>query len=88
MDFIVGILLIIIVILIMVNFASVSLSDSSIVSGTCSSNNNNNNNSGSNMDTSAVVTPVPLVASDPSAVNGIYNLEAQTYDYRKYFFVP
>jgi hypothetical protein len=97
MDFIIGILLTIVIILVLVNFTSVSLSDSnnpnsqqcgssslfsSLGLGSISGLGNSGlGNGGYNQ------PPQPIVASAPSALNKKVNLEQQTYDYNKYFFI-
>ena len=92
MDFIIGILFIIIIIFILINFASVSISNSQ------SPNNKNTNNSvvnflnpynqGQSMNNlSNGQIPSPMNANSPLALNKQINLEEQTYDYNKYFFV-
>lgn len=87
MDFIVGILLMIIIIFILINFASVNISDSSnkdlqnqIPNQTQIPNQNQTILQNTNI-------PEPLVSGAPSALNNKLNLEVQTYDYNKYFFM-
>jgi len=76
MDYIIGILLVIICILILINFASVSISDNQPGIPLLPSNNYNTSN-----------TPSPVLSRAPSALNNKINLENQTYDYSKYFYV-
>ena len=83
MDFVVGILLMIIIILFLYNFSSISLSDSTS-NGTCNKNVNQNQYN-SNRQYNSV--PSPVLSKSPSALNNKVNLNAQTYDYSKYFFV-
>ena len=82
MDFLIGILLIIIVMLILYNFSSVSMSNTK-PNGSCNSNPDttqyNMNNQYSNI-------PSPILSKSPSALNNKVNLNAQAYDYNKYFF--
>ena len=89
MDFLVGILLIIIIILILYNFSSVSVSD------------NQPNNSSNTFTTKYILNmqnnntplpsqsqlPSPMLSKEPSALNNKVNLNAQTYDYNKYFYI-
>jgi len=103
MDFIIGILLTIVIILVLINFTSVSLSDSNNPNQQQCGNNNSffsslglfgvgglgngglgnvgSGNGGYNQ------PPQPIVASSPSALNKKVDLEQQTYDYHKYFFI-
>ena len=85
MDFIVGILLIIIIILILFNFTSISMSDTK-ANGSCS---RNNNSSSTNINKYLQNTniPSPMLSNPPSALNNKINLNNQTYDYSKYFFM-
>jgi len=78
MDFIIGILLVIVIILILINFTSISMSDT-INSGTCNSNNYNYTNQNN--------IPSPMLSKDSTALNNKINLNVQTYDYNKYFFM-
>ena len=85
MDFVVGILLMIIIILILYNFASVSIS-----SNNTNSSKNSNSNRNTNINTNATQynsIPSPVLSKSPSAINNKVNLNAQAYDYKKYFFV-
>jgi hypothetical protein len=92
MDLIYGILVIIIIIFIVINFASVTISDTKGYSSKLQTQNqiqplnqtilnNKNNNRTSNF------IPSPLISGAPLALNKKINLEEQTYDYNKYFFV-
>ena len=93
MDFLYGILLIILLIFGIYNFGSISLSDSNTSQKSQTSNNMNNKNylvaaRNSNFENSSEKKiPEPIVASSPLALNKKINLEVQTYDYNKYFFV-
>ena len=77
MDFIIGVLLVIVVILVLYNFASISISDSP-EAGKCNDSNylfaNHNE-------------PQPVSAKPNTVMNGKVNLDAQSYDYSKYFYV-
>ena len=77
MDFLIGILLIIIVMLILYNFSSISISNTQLNGGTCSSNISTTQYSN---------IPSPILSKSPSALNNKVNLNAQAYDYNKYFF--
>jgi hypothetical protein len=77
MDFLIGILLIIIVMLILYNFSSVSMSNTKS-NGTCSNN---------TVTTQYNIIPSPILSKSPSALNNKVNLNAQAYDYNKYFFI-
>jgi len=86
MDFLFGILLIIIVILLLFNFASISISNKPF-DGTCSSmykpyqDNSiltNHNMTGN--------VPQPINNSN-KVLNGKMNLEQQSYDYQKLFYI-
>lgn len=75
MDFIIGVLFVIIVILVIYNFASINISDSP---DTCPNDRIRN---------SIVMPPQPVSARPNTVMNGKLNLDAQTYDYSKYFYV-
>lgn len=75
MDFIIGVLFVIIVILVIYNFASINISDSP-GAGVCSNDRN-----------TIAMPPKPVSARPNTAMNGKINLDAQTYDYSKYFYV-
>jgi hypothetical protein len=77
MDFLIGVLLVIIVLLLLFNFSSITISDTKY-GGTCARNNSNGNNNN---------IPSPIQSALNKAVNGKINIDDQTYDYRKYFFV-
>ena len=81
MDFIVGILIVFIIILILINFSSVSISDTK--GNTCSRNNLSLGNQTMNINS----IPSPMLSKEPSALNNKLKLNAQTYDYNKYFFL-
>ena len=98
MDFVIGLLLTIVIILVLINFTSVSLSDSNNATQQQCGNNslfssfwgNNGGGIGSGgypQSQSVPLVPQPILASAPSALNNKVNLEQQTYDYHKYFFV-
>jgi hypothetical protein len=76
MDFLIGVLLVIIVLLLLFNFSSITISDTKY-GGTCARNNSKRNNN----------IPIPVQSASNKAVNGKINIDDQTYDYRKYFFV-
>ena len=76
MDFLIGVLVVIIVLLLLFNFSSITISDTKYGS-TCSRNNSKSNNN----------IPSPIQSASNKAVNGKINIDDQTYDYRKYFFV-
>lgn len=82
MDFIVGILLIVIIVLILINFSSISMSDSK-ANTSCNKIINTNPNQTVKNNT----IPSPLLSNAPSALNKKFNLNEQTYDYSKYFFM-
>ena len=82
MDFVVGILLMIIIILILYNFASISVSNN-ISSG---SNSSNYNCSPTQYNTQFPL-PSAMLSKPSYALNNKLNLNAQAYDYSKYFFV-
>ena len=89
MDFIVGILLMIIIILILINFTSISMSDTK-ANATCSRNSSSSSsNSSTNINKYLQNTniPSPMLSNPPSALNNKINLNNQTYDYSKYFFM-
>jgi len=88
MDFIIGLLLFIVVIFIIINFTSISMSNTK-AGGTCSSStsilgtNQYQNQYGygnSNI-------PSPVYSKDSLALNNKLNINNQTYDYNKYFFL-
>jgi hypothetical protein len=81
MDFIVGILIVFIIILILINFSSISISDTK--GNTCSRNNLSLGNQTMNINS----IPSPMLSKEPSALNNKLKLNAQTYDYNKYFFL-
>ena len=99
MDFVIGLLLTIVIILVLINFTSVSLSDSNNPnSQQCGTSSlfssfwgNNGGGIGGYPQSQSVPlvpsAPQPILASAPSALNNKVNLEQQTYDYHKYFFV-
>ena len=99
MDFLIGILLMICVILILINFTSVSMSDSNSPNQQRCTNNSLFSSLGfgggsssldsglGNVSVNSYQIPQPILASAPSALNNKVNLEQQTYDYHKYFFV-
>jgi len=88
MDFIIGILLVIVIILILINFTSITISDTK--GGTCSSNTNSSifggNQYGSRIQNGLGI-PSPMLSKEPSALNNKLNINAQTYDYNKYFYM-
>ena len=86
MDFVVGILLMIIIILILYNFASISMSNNNYGSGT-GSGSGSYNSMITQYNSIPYPSPSPILASSPSALNNKVNLNAQAYDYKKYFFV-
>lgn len=80
MDFIIGILLVIILLFGIINFTSISITDNRYQQGQpqnflYSSNRYNYN------------SPSPINANAPLALNKKLNLEEQSYDYKKHFFV-
>ena len=98
MDFLIGLLLSIVIILILLNFTSISISDSDSSNQQCANNSlftafglggigggSGGGSGGGNGGTYQI--PQPVLASAPSALNNKVNLEQQTYDYHKYFFV-
>ena len=93
MDFIYGILLIIIIIFILINFASVNISNTQVNNQDSQNQTQNQNqnqnflvtNNGINSLSSSI--PSPILSGAPLALNKKLNLEEQTYDYKKYFFV-
>ena len=101
MDFIIGILLTIVIILVLINFTSVSLSDSNSPNQQQCGNNNSffsslglggiggwgNSGLGTSGYQQQSIIPKPILASAPSALNKKVDLEQQTYDYHKYFFI-
>ena len=90
MDFLIGILLMICVILILINFTSISMSDSNSPNQQQCANNSLFSSLGFglvNASAGSYQIPQPILASAPSALNNKVNLEQQSYDYHKYFFV-
>ena len=94
MDFLIGILLMICVILILINFTSISMSDSNSPNQQQCANNSlfsslgfGGSGSLGNASAGSYQIPQPILASAPSALNNKVNLEQQTYDYHKFFFV-
>ena len=99
MDFIIGILLTIVIILVLINFTSVSLSDSNSSNQQCGTsslfssfwgNNGGGLRNGELVNTGyqqAPQPPQPILANAPSALNKKVDLEQQTYDYHKFFFI-
>jgi hypothetical protein len=97
MDFIIGILLMIVLLLVIINFTSISVSDSNSPNQQQCGNNNLFSSlgfgvsggaiGGASSSVGAYQIPQPMLASAPSALNNKVNLEHQTYDYHKYFFV-
>jgi len=97
MDFIIGILLTIVIILVLINFTSVSLSDSNNTTQQQCGNNSlfsslwgvggGMGSGGYPQTQSSPSLPQPILASAPVALNKKVNLEQQTYDYHKYFFI-
>ena len=83
MDFIVGILLMIIIILVLYNFASVSITNSS----GSKYYDSNINTATTQYNSMPYPLPSPVLSKSPSAINNKVNLNAQAYDYKKYFFV-
>ena len=99
MDFIIGLLLAIVLLLVLINFTSISVSDSNSPNkqqcgnntlfsslGLGGSSNDGSGNNGSSVNNTYQI-PQPVLASAPSALNNKVNLEQQSYDYHKYFFV-
>jgi hypothetical protein len=95
MDFLIGLLLTIVLILILLNFTSISMSDSDSSNQQCA---NNSLFTALGLGSGIGLTniggiggtyqiPQPILASAPSALNNKVNLEQQSYDYHKYFFV-
>ena len=82
MDFIIGLLLFIILIFIIINFTSISMSNTQ-GGGTCS---NSTSIFGTNQYGNSNV-PSPIYSKDSLALNNKLNLNNQTYDYNKYFFL-
>jgi len=87
MDFIVGILLIIIIILILYNFSSVSVSDNQPYNSSNTFTTKYILNMQNNNTPSPSQLPSPMLSKEPSALNNKINLNAQTYDYNKYFYI-
>ena len=88
MDFLIGILLMIVILLVIINFTSISLSDSNSPNQQQCANNSIFSSLGlGSSGIGSYQIPQPVVASAPSALNNKVNLEQQTYDYHKYFFV-
>jgi hypothetical protein len=92
MDFIVGILVVIIIILILINFTSVSVTDNE---GRTSNNlfltnkimNQDKMNQNMNQNMNQYNIPSPMLSKEPTALNNKLNLNSQTYDYNKYFYL-
>ena len=95
MDFLIGILLTIVILLVIINFTSVSMSDSNSPNQQQCVNNSLFSSLGfgggnvglGNVSSGSYQIPQPILASAPSALNNKVNLERQSYDYNKYFFV-
>ena len=94
MDFLIGILLMIVILLVIINFTSVSISDSNSPNQQQCANNSLFSSLGfggsgglGNASSGSYQIPQPILASAPSALNNKVNLERQSYDYHKYFFV-
>ena len=93
MDFIVGILIVIIIILILINFTSDSVTDSSgkttnslfLTNKIINKDKMNQNQMNQNMNQYNI--PSPMLSKEPTALNNKLNLNAQTYDYNKYFYL-
>lgn len=94
MDFIIGLLLAIVLLLVLINFTSISVSDTNSPNqqqcgtNTLFSSLGFSSSGGlGNASNSSYQIPQPVLAKAPSALNNKVNLEQQTYDYHKYFFV-
>ena len=90
MDFIVGILVVIIIILILINFTSVSVTDNEgRTSNSLFLTNKiiNQNQMNQNQNMTQYNIPSPVLSKEPTVLNNKLNLNAQTYDYNKYFYL-
>ena len=95
MDFIIGLLLAIVLLLVLINFTSISVSDTNSSNQQQCGNNNLFSSLGFDFGNGSNINniyqqskiPQPVLAKAPSALNNKVNLEQQTYDYHKYFFV-
>jgi hypothetical protein len=93
MDFIVGILVVIIIILILINFTSVSVTDNegktsnSLFLTNKIINQNQMNQNQMNQNINQCNIPSPVLSKEPTVLNNKLNLNAQTYDYNKYFYL-
>jgi hypothetical protein len=85
MDFIIGILLVIAAILLLLNFTTISISDTKFNSGSCSADRNFLISTMQNSMTAG--QPQPITANASTAINRTVNLDNQTYDYSRYYFV-
>ena len=74
----------IIIILILYNFASVSITSNNTYG---SKSYNNINATTTQYNSIQNPLPSPVLSKSPSALNNKVNLNAQAYDYKKYFFV-
>ena len=83
MDFLIGILLVIIVLLLLFNFSSITISDTQYGGSCASANTHTSMNTSMNKNN----IPKPVQSTSNKAVNGKINIDDQTYDYHKYFFV-
>jgi hypothetical protein len=99
MDFVYGIISIIMIIFILINFASINLSNKSIVDSQQIQQAQNQNYliapnyinpmpNAPNAPNATPNVPQPIVANSQLALNKKMNLEVQTYDYHKYFYFP
>ena len=86
MDFLFGILLIIIVILLLFNFASISIS-SKPFDGTCSSNYHPYQDKNILVNQNIVGNVPQPINNSNKILNGKMNLEQQSYDYQKLFYI-
>ncbi len=103
MNFIIGILTFILIFTILFNYVSVSMSNTSKNSISNSQTNNQNNNQSNNQSNNIlnlnsnqnpiqnqnyyVPIPTPVQSNAPKALNNKINLNTQTYDYSKNFYV-
>ena len=88
MDFVYGILLMFLILFIVINFVSVNLSDTA--ANQCSNSNSSQSKSqyqNHNQIQPQNNIPLPINANSKLAINKKINLEEQTYDYKKYFYV-
>jgi hypothetical protein len=90
MDFVYGIILFIVTLFILINFASVNISDQkepkcSNINNYQSKNHNQNQNHTQSQYNNNI--PAPINANSKLAINKKIDLEEQTYDYNKYFYV-